>query len=65
MKKGESGMTPSKVGSKKGAYQYSENRMGDAKTPNMQGWNSYTGKPTRKAGIKSGGMKKSSGSSDY
>lgn len=64
--KGQSGKTPSQVGSRKGAYGYSANSMGDTTTPNMQAWNSYGEDPTRGGGIKGGGgMKRSKGGMDY
>lgn len=67
MQKGQSGMKPKKVGSKTGAYAYSDNRMGGANTPNKQGWNSYSGGPKRGGNIKGngGGMKRSGKGMDY
>jgi hypothetical protein len=64
---GQSGMTPSPVGSRTGAYGYSANTMAGAKTPNTQGWNGYDQGPERGGAIKSShrGMKKSGGGMDY
>lgn len=66
MEKGESGMTPTPVSTSKGVYGKSERRVGDAISPNMQGWNSMEcNDPAKKgAAIKdSGGSKRGGG--DY
>lgn len=64
---GQSGKTPSAVGSKGGAYGYSANSMGGATTPNAQGWNGYDAEPIRGGAIKKShrGMKSSGGGMDY
>ena len=50
--KGQSGQTPAGVTTRKGAYAVSARSMGDAMTPNKQGWNSYGEAPTRGGAIK-------------
>ena len=50
--KGQSGMTPAGVNTKKGAYGVSARSMGDAMTPNRQHWNSYGEDPKRNGAIK-------------
>ena len=62
MGQGQSGYTPSGVENKKGAYAYSARKMGAAKTPNIQGWNSYGEGPKRGGAIKG---KSSGGGGDY
>ncbi|MGI9451995.1 MAG: hypothetical protein ACR2QH_15345 [Geminicoccaceae bacterium] len=68
--KGESGKKPS-MNTSEGAYKYSDNSMGDVQTDNIQGWNSMDGSKSKRGGEitnsngQYGGMKKSSGNSDY
>lgn len=50
--KGESGKKPS-TGRSEGAYAHSDNTMGGAETPHMQGWNSYGAEPIRGGAITS------------
>lgn len=63
--KGESGKTPS-TGRSEGAYAHSDNSMGGADTPNMQGWNSMDGSKAVRGGAitnDSGGYGKGGGGS--
>jgi hypothetical protein len=65
-KQGESGKKPAGIGTKQGAYGYSANYVNDTATPNMQSWPANEAGPMRGAGKSGGGgMKRSSGSSDY
>lgn len=50
--KGESGKKPTvgKSSMSEGAYAYSSNRMGDADTNNIQGWNSMDGRQNQRGG---------------
>ena len=58
---GESGSKPAMVGSKKGAYAHSANTMGEAMSPNVQGWNSYDDNRNQRGGS-IGATRKSNGS---
>lgn len=65
--KGESGKAPTTT-SREGAYKTSANRMGDAETQHVQGFNSMDGSQSMRGGaIKNdnGGYGKSSGKGDY
>lgn len=66
MEKGESGKTPTPVSTNKGVYSKSHRMMGDAMTPNKQGWNSFDcNDPAKKSSaIKEGGGAKRGGG-DY